>query len=384
MRKIVLSIIAVALLIAAIFGAKYLKESKQAPKSKPKKEYKIVAVDTVENATIPIEVNANGNLVAKKRIQLFSEVSGVFKSTGKLYRAGQQYKKGETIISIDNSEFYAQVQSARSNLNNQITALMPDLRLDYPDSYRQWQDYLKNWDLNKSLSNLPEPVNDQEKYFITGRNIYSSYYEIKNLENRLSKHRIRAPFDGTLTEALVSEGTLIRNGQQLGEFIGLGEFELQISLSADSVEMIELGLDVNLTTNSGNKVYPGVVSRINARVDQATQTVLVVVETSHPDLKEGMYVTAILNASEIQDAIELPRSLLSQNNQVFEVKDGMLHGLMVQPVHFTEGTVVLKNIPDGAVLLSQSIPGSYEGMLVKTEEQAQAEQAKSGEKTPKQ
>ena len=58
----------------------------------------------------------------------------------------------------------------------------------------------------------------KENYFISGRGIVSSFYNVKNLEQRLSKYNISAPFNGILVEALVTEGTLIRNGQKLGEF----------------------------------------------------------------------------------------------------------------------------------------------------------------------
>ena len=73
-------------------------------------------------------------------MELYAEVSGVFRTSGKLFRTGQEYRAGETLISIDNTEFYSQVRSSRATLNNEITAIMPDLRLDYPESYQQWQD----------------------------------------------------------------------------------------------------------------------------------------------------------------------------------------------------------------------------------------------------
>ena len=139
MRKVILSILAIVLILGAAFGAKMIIDSKTAPKPKVKKDVKIVSIDTIQNTTVPIIIPANGNLEAKKRVELYAEVTGVFRPTGKLFRTGQTYRAGETIILIDNTEFYAQVRSSRSNLNNQITALMPDLRLDYPESYPQFK-----------------------------------------------------------------------------------------------------------------------------------------------------------------------------------------------------------------------------------------------------
>jgi multidrug efflux pump subunit AcrA (membrane-fusion protein) len=371
-RKIILSILAVALIVGAFFAGRWIIASKEAPKSKPKKEYKVVEVDTVRNKTIPVVIPANGNLVAKNRIELYAEVTGVFRNTGKLFRRGQEYNRGETIISINNTEFYAQVQSARSNLNNLITSAMPDLRLDYPESYPQWQEYLNNLEIDEPLKPLPEPKTEQEKYFITGKNIYSSYYDTQNLEDRLTKFRLRAPYDGVLTEAMVSEGTLVRVGQQLGEFIQKGTYELQVSISAEFVDLLEVGKEVELKTINNRNTYKGEVTRINAKVDQDSQTVTVVIEASHPDLKDGMYLKAILEAQEIDNAIEIGRSLMQKNEQLFAVRDGKLKLIDVQPVHFTDDSVILKGVKDGEVIVSRTVPGAYEGMLVRTEEQAKA------------
>ncbi|MEZ4850961.1 MAG: hypothetical protein R3B93_20555 [Bacteroidia bacterium] len=38
----------------------------------------------------------------------------------------------------------------------------------------------------------------------------------------------------------------------------------------------------------------------------------------------------------------------------------------VDPIHYTTQTVVLKGLPDGTVLLDESIAGGYEGMEVTT------------------
>ncbi|WP_405370724.1 efflux RND transporter periplasmic adaptor subunit [Nonlabens sp. Asnod2-A12] len=370
MRKAILTILAVIIIIGAYFGSQMIADSKTAPKPIVKKDVKIVVTDTIQNTTVPIIIPANGILQAKKRVELYAEVSGVFNSTGKLFRKGQEYGAGQTMISMDNREFYAQVQSARSNLNNQITAIMPDLRLDYPDSFEQWQSYLSNWNSNASTPALPTAVNEQEKYFITGRNIYTTYYNIKNLESRLSKYRITAPFKGVLTEAMVTEGTLIRSGQQLGEFIQTGSYELQVAISADFADLLKVGEEVELKNISSLKSYKGKVTRINGKVDQASQTITTVIEVNNDSLKEGMYLTANLDAQQIEDAVELDRSLIQNENQLFAVKDGKLDLITVQPIHYSDKTVVVKGIKDGTVIISQSVPGAYQGMIVETEETA--------------
>lgn len=365
MRKIILYILAALLIVAAFFGSKLIADSKQKIKPKPQKVIKTVFVDTVENTSVPIVIPANGNLIAKRRIELFSEVQGVFRQGSKLFKAGQEYSKGQTLIAIDASEYYASVQSAKSNFYNSITSIMPDLRLDYPQAFPKWQSYLNNLNIDKSLPALPEMASEKEKYFINNRGIVTSYYNIKNLEQRLGKYRITAPFSGILTEALVTEGTLISGGQKLGEFIDDSVYEMEVSIGKEYSDLLKIGKKVALQNLEKTKTYTGTVSRVNGKIDQATQSVKVFIEVKDNTLKEGMYLEANVTAKNEENAIAIDRVLLQNENEIFVVKDSLLSTIKVTPVYFSDTQAVIKGVPNGEVIVSKPITGGYAGMLVK-------------------
>ncbi len=358
----------------SLYLANSIIKSKTTPRPTPAKVVKTVFTDTVQNGTVPIVVPANGNLVAKKRVELFSEVQGIFRPGNKLYRPGQQYRSGETMIRIDAEEYRASVQSAKSNLYNLITSIMPDLRLDYPEISGKWQEYLNSFDMERPTPELPELTTEKEKYFISGRGILTNYYNVKNLEQRLGKYIIRAPFDGVLTEALVTEGTLIRAGQKLGEFINTGTFELEVAISKTFSDLLRVGEAVNLTNLDGSETYKGKVSRINARVEQGSQTITAFIEVNDPELREGMYLEALLDARNEENAIEIDRSLLLEEDKIFVVRDSILDYINVKPVYFTDKKVVLKDVPDGTTIISKPVVGAYAGMLVKVYEEKQEQQ----------
>ncbi|OIQ21973.1 HlyD family efflux transporter periplasmic adaptor subunit [Lacinutrix sp. MedPE-SW] len=364
MRKIILIIIGIALIIVSYFFAKSLIANKNKPKPVVPKVVKTVLIDTVKNTTVPIVISANGNLTAKQRVELYSEVQGIFKSGRKLFKPGQEYNRGETLISLDAAEYYASVQSAKSNLYNSIAAIMPDLRLDFKDVYQKWQTYLNNFDLNKTTPKLPEVSNEKENYFITGRGIISAYYNVKNLEQRLAKYRITAPFSGILTEALVTEGTLVRNGQKLGEFINPSVYEMEVAISKSFADVLKVGENVSLNNLDKTKTYSGKVSRINGSIDATTQTITVYIEVKDKDLKEGMYLEANLDAEKVENAIEIDRNLLLDSQEVYVINDSLLDVIKVKPVHFSNEKVILKNIPNGTILLKKPVPGAYAGMRV--------------------
>ncbi|MBT8268270.1 MAG: efflux RND transporter periplasmic adaptor subunit [Bacteroidia bacterium] len=365
MRKIILSILGVVIIALSVMVAGNLISSNKRQRPQPQKVVKTVFTDTVQNSNIPIRIKSNGNLTAVCRVELFSEVQGVFRPGAVLFKPGQDYKAGQSLIRIDDSEYYASVQSAKSNLYNSIAAIMPDLRLDFPEVFPKWQAYLSSFDLNKSTPKLPEMASEKENYFLTGRGIVSSYYSVKNLEQRLAKYRISAPFNGVLTQALVTEGTLIRNGQKLGEFIDPTQYELEVTVSKSFSGLLQTGQPVDLRTLDGTRKFTGVVSRVNASIDPSTQTISAFVKVNGDNLKEGMYLEAELDAREEPEAIEIDRNLISDRNEIYVVRDSILDVIAVNPVFFGEKTVVLTQVPDGSVILSKPLPGSYPGMLVK-------------------
>ncbi|AVR44422.1 efflux transporter periplasmic adaptor subunit [Christiangramia fulva] len=368
-RNIILSVLGIVLVILAIFGAKLIIDSNVKEAPPVKKTVKSVFIDTVKNKTIPIVLPANGNITALHKLELYSEVQGIFKYSSKDFRPGQKYKKGQVLLGVNSEEYSASVQSAKSDLYNKITSIMPDLRLDYPDAFQKWEKYLNTFDITKPVPPLPETTSQQEKYFITGRGIISAYYNVKNLEERLSKYTIIAPFDGILTEALVNRGTLIRPGQKLGEFIDPSVYELEVSVAKKFGDLLQIGEKVKLSNLEGTKTYEGTVSRINGKVNQETQSIRVFIRVDNPELSEGMYLEAHLDAKNEKNAIEIPRELLVERSKVFVVKDSTLQLVNVNPVFFGDNTVVIKGLEDGTRILSANVPGAYSGMLVKVQGQ---------------
>jgi len=366
MRNIILSILGVVLIVGAIYIGNNIANSKEKTRPVPQKVIKTVFTDTVQNGVIQIIIPANGSLVSKRRVELYAEVQGVFRTSGKLFKPGQEYNQGETLIRIDASEYYASVQSSKSNLYNSIAAIMPDLRLDFPEVFPKWEAYLKGFDINKTTPKLPEMTSEKENYFITGRGIISNYYNVKNLEQRLAKYNIRTPFKGILIEALVTEGSLIRNGQKLGEYIDPSVYEMEVALSKTYARLLKVGESVQLNNIEHTETYSGAVSRVNGSIDPTTQTITAFIEVKNEALKEGMYLEANLNAKEEKEAIEISRSLFLDTDQIFIVRDSILDLIDVKPVYFSDSKVVLKDVPDGTVILSKPVPGAYAGMLVKS------------------
>jgi multidrug efflux pump subunit AcrA (membrane-fusion protein) len=365
MRKGISVVLGIILLAGAFFVTKYLIDNKNKPKPKFNKIVKTVFTENVENRSIPIIITSNGNLIAKNKIELYSEVQGVLVATSKEFKSGISFRKGETIIKMNSDEFYTNLQAQKSNLFNALTAIMPDIRLDFKDEYEKWQAYLNNFNTSSSLQKLPETNTEKEKFFISGRGIYTTYYNVKNLEVKLSKYTLKAPFSGILTETMVNPGTLVRPGQKLGEFIDPTVYEISVSVKSEFRNLLQIGKQVELSNLEKTNSWIGKVIRINGKVDTSTQTIKAYIQVKGKDLKEGQYLEVALQAKTEENAFEVSRNLLIDNSKLYVVKDSILDIVNVDPVFENEKTVVVKGLANGTQLLAKAVPGAYAGMLVK-------------------
>lgn len=364
MRIFITSILGILLLGGAFFAAKQMAASRQVPKPVEQKIVTPVFAEKVQNKSTPITLTTSGNLVAQNKVEIFAEVQGIFESSAATFKPGSQYTKGQTLLRINSDEHRANIKAQKSVLYNQMVQFLPDLKLDYPEVFPKWEEYIQGFDVNKSLKALPETTTQKEKLFITGKGIYTTFYNISNLEERLGKYTVTAPFSGVLTEVLVNPGALVRPGQKLGEFINTGIYEMEVNINIAYMDLLRVGKSVELHSLERATHWTGKVIRVNGRVDQASQTIKVYIQVSGKDLKEGMYLEADLEAKQVPNTYEVNRKLLNDNNKLFVVKDTVLEMVVVEPIFFKESTVIVKGLADGQMIVSKPVPGAYNGMRV--------------------
>lgn len=364
MRKVIIIISGLVIIGIGVWINGMLANSKKEPEKRVENTVNSVYVKVAKNEAVPVTIGTSGSVLAKDRLDIYAEVTGVFERGNNTFKPGTSYSSGSTLIRINDDEFRASVVSQRAAFKNAITAILADIRFDYPGSFSMWNDYLNSIDIEKSLPSLPKAKTEQEAHYITGKNISATYYSIKNLETRLSKYRIVAPFSGVLVSAQVTPGTLVSPGQKLGEFIKPGVYELELNVNSTLKDLLVLGKEVKLNNIDRSKSWVGRVARINPQVNTSSQTIQIFVEVKANDLNQGEFVEADIDAQEVVNAIEIERSLLVNNESVYVVQDGQLRLMPVKVVYNKENSVIIQGVTDGTKMLSKPYPGAFEGMNV--------------------
>jgi multidrug efflux pump subunit AcrA (membrane-fusion protein) len=365
-NRIIGTLFGLLLLAGGWFGMQYLTAQKEAPpvRNEPIRRKK-VETQAVTNETVATTLDIQGRLQAYNKIGLFSEVTGTLRETGRPFKVGTYFPKGAAMLRIDDTETRLSLQAQKATLLNGIAMMMPDLKIDYPNSFAKWDKYLAEFNVDEPIEPLPEAADQAEKLFVSGRNLFTQYYNIKSVEERLTKFVIPAPFGGVLTEANIDVGAVVRVGQQIGELMGTGSYELVATVPLSQLDFLKTGSKVQLVSEDIAGNWTGTIRRISDRIDPGSQTVEVFIGVSGKELREGMYLRGEAQARSLADAVAIDRNLLIDQRAVYTLeKDTILRLMPVQVLKYDREFVVVSGIKDGTELVTNTIAGAYDGMFV--------------------
>ena len=67
-----------------------------------------------------------------------------------------KFSKGDTLGYIKYDEIESNLNSQKSNLLNQASKIVSEIKFDYPDSYQTWFNFMDKINFNDPLPKLPE------------------------------------------------------------------------------------------------------------------------------------------------------------------------------------------------------------------------------------
>ena len=368
MRKSLVSIgFGLLLLITGIFISNLIIDLNKSEPTYNNNSLTSVYIELVKNNSNKIEIERNGKLQSSNRISIISEVQGIKKKNrNKSFKEGERFNKDETLIKINSDEFNSTVKQSRSELKNLIASVLPDIKIDYAENFDNWKNYFDNLSVEEPISKIPESASEKENLFLVGRGIESTYYKVKNLEERLSKYDIKAPFNGILVKGNISEGAFIVPNQILGEFIDPNNFEVGVNIPVNFIDKIKLNQSVSIISSGNKEDIMGKIKRINRKVDEMTQTVKIFIEFNNRNLFEGKFVEVKIPLGVIPNSELISRSLLINDKYVFVAnKDNKISKAYVQPLFYNKENVIVTGLEDGTRLITSNVSGVYEGMKIK-------------------
>jgi len=373
MKKIDRRIIVIAALIFIVglaYGLmKYLITIKEDPKMRPPRETnRFVKAEPVKYVTITSKTSASGRLYSVAKLDLVAEASGKILPGRVSLKKGAVFTKGQVLFTIYPDEATLALKASKSGYMNILANAMPDIKVDYPEVEENFKAFFSSIRIDKKLPPFPEIKNEKLKIFLASRNLISEYYKISKDELQLSRHTIRAPFNGTYTEVYMETGAYTNTGGRVAHIIQTDVLELEVPLERFDAEWVKVGDEVNIHSEKLDLTRKGKVVRKNQFLDQNTQSQGVFIRVwnnQNPKFLEGDYLTAIFPGHPVENAMQVPRNIIFNTNEVFVIKEGRLQKKKVNIIKINdENTLVFNGLPVGDTLVMQPLINVFEGTKV--------------------
>lgn len=368
MRKVIIIVGIIVMLGLAFFLMSWLAGMSEPPAQQTPEDIirKVKAVE-VSYAEVDAGISATGRLGSKNYVDVISEVQGEILPAGVPLKKGQNFKKGDLLVKIFDKPAEFNLKAAKSRFMNSIANILPDFKIDYPESYPKIKQFFNELRLDQPLPELPVIESEQERIFLASRNVLNDYFTIKNLEIQLDRHSIHAPFNGTFTDVMLEVGSIANPGSHIARIIRTDRLELEVPVTVEDAIWLENGQKVDVWSEDKEIHRMGQIVRIADFVDPNSQSVSVFVSLEPAPgkpLYEGQYLQALFNGRKIGNAMVIPRSAVFNSNEVYVVNEGSLRKALVNVLKVDHETLIFNGLEEGSIVVAEPLAGASEGEKV--------------------
>jgi membrane fusion protein (multidrug efflux system) len=289
-----------------------------------------VSIVTVKPQARALVRELPGRVAPTRVSDVRPRVSGIV--TARLFNQGSEVKAGDTLYRIDPRPFEVEVQSSEAALAKAAAALEQASQQARRISLLTSQRATSEAENERATGAMRQAAAEAE-----GRKA-----DVARARLNLDYATIRAPIDGVVGAALVSEGALVvQNETHLASIQQLDPIYADFTQSVTELNRLRRALEsgeldriapdavrVRLVLDDGT-VYAsaGKLLFSEARVDAHTGQVTLRGEFTNPkrELLPGMYVRVLIEQGIDADAIAVPQQAIQRNggggSEVFVVKD---------------------------------------------------------------
>jgi membrane fusion protein (multidrug efflux system) len=281
--------------------------------------------DIESSSTIPVRtielqpksirevVTATGTAYPVSDLQLKTEQAGFYHlrtnpRTGVPFRMGDQVRKDETLIALDNPEFVNQVA-------------MDSKKLQFNAAQRE---FTKQQSIYEKGGITLKELSDAELAFVNAK------YSLESAALSLAKLEIKAPFDGVIADLPhFTLGGTIPSGTLVARVVDYSQLYAELALPSKDMGRVERGQTVAVSDYSAaQSALTGKVTEVSPALDPDSRMFKLKVEIANPrlTLKPGTFVKADIVVQEKPSAIVISKDVIldrSGNKIVYVVDRGM-------------------------------------------------------------
>lgn len=390
-KTLVLSLLIIIIGAGFFLGVKnfFLKnelqeDTKKTEESKVSAESPLaVKTATVDRGRLVISLKSPGEAVTEKIIQMKAEVGGKIRSI--LIDEGQHVKKDELLVEIDDKVYQLELESQEADRLRVLSELLLEKQFAFSNtggssqkkekisaaeeefrkarqlfqqgmiSQDEFEDISRKYELA-----LIEAGQRREEIRAAAKGLTQAEIRVKKAKMDLEKTKIRAPFDGVITDIKVSPGQHVSPGNELFTLVNIEKIMVHVKVLESEVRKIKAGREARVKFSAyPGREFMGIVKAISPLIQPEDKTCKVIVSVSNPreEIKPGMHAEVEIAAEIYDDCLIVPQNAIlvrGGRKLVFVVEDGLAKWRYIQTGKENElYAEVLEGVEEGDLVITE-------------------------------
>lgn len=344
----------------------------------------VILVDAIEISRSPLTmtVDTQGEVIARTRTTLVSEVSGVVTSISDSFVAGAGFDKGEQLLTIDDRNYVAELERARANVAGARKKLAEEVGL---------AEYAAvDWEKSR-VGTAPSDLALRKPHIEEARaNLEFALADLKRKQGDLERTRVTAYYDGMVESREVDVGQYVSPGTRLGVVFAIDVVEVRLPIPLHELEFLDLPSSIAETkepvpvaltsiTRSHVSNWPAHIVRTEAVMDRKNRVLYAIAEVRDPytghdsPLRIGSFVRARISGRYYDDIVRIPRAAVRPGNNIWIVNaDSQLERRTIDPIRADENYLYVEaGVSDGDIIsvtpLENPLPGTEVSFTLQSE-----------------
>ncbi len=251
----------------------------------------LVELTTAREETLSSRQERSGSLRARRRVRIYNQEEGQIDNIP--FYEGDRVKQGELLLRLEDDLLTAQLEKARAT-TRQAQIKVKRLR-----------------DLVKRRAASEDELERAQTALDVAR------AEQKLLQTRLSHTRIKAPFDGVISERLAEPGDVAAKHTHLLTLTDPTSLMIEIHVSELLLPQLKTGDQVSVRIDAlGKRQFPGRIQRIHPELDPSTRqgVVEIALDPIPAGARAGQFARVTLESAR-RPRVMLPFEAIKQDRQ---------------------------------------------------------------------
>jgi RND family efflux transporter MFP subunit len=383
MRQFFKTILPLGLIILSalvVLSLVYIAKNKRPERKEAVAQTTHVDAIIAEQVSLNLPVFSQGSVRPRTETTVVAEVSGKIVEVSANFIAGGFFRKGEVLLQIDPSDYEAGLKRAQANLASR--------KAQYADQKARSEQAMKDWN-NLGRTGEPSDLTLRKPQLAEAlANVQAAEADLQKAQRDLQRTKITVPYDGLVRTKQADIGQYVAPGTPLGVTFAVDSAEIRLPLSATDVSF----LDLPSATDPKDKPFPRVrlrsetagvsgewqaeITRTEGVIDEKSRVTYAVARVIDPygvlglssqsELRMGTFVRAEIEGLRVENAVVLPRSVLSANNTVLIANEN--NELEIRPVNVIRAepkrVYIRDGIKSGELVITTQLDAPIPGIRV--------------------